>query len=205
MTGGVLQIMRPLTLLRRCRDDRDGVTAVEFAMAGPVLIVLLLGIFDIGHMTYLNAALHGAVQRVARNSALEAADTKTQDDYVTKAVQQVSPGADVVASRKSYYDFNNIDRPEPWNDANNNGTCDNSESYTDENKNGQWDADVGKSGNGGANDVVVYTVAVTYTPLFPIPGLTDSKNQRTLSASAVKKNQPFALQNAVGSAAGVCK
>ena len=197
--------LRPLAVMRRCRDDREGVTAVEFAMAGPVLIVLLLGIFDIGHMTYMTAVLHGAVQRVARNSALEAADTKTQDAYVTKAVQQVAPGSDVKTTRKSYYDFNNIDRPESWNDKNNNGTCDNSEIYTDENKNGQWDADVGKSGNGGANDVVVYTVSVTYSPLFPIPGLTNSKNQRTLTASAVKKNQPFALQNAVGSAAGSCK
>lgn len=202
MTGGVV---RAIHLLRRWRDDRDGVAAVEFAMAGPVLIVLLLGIFDIGHMVYINAALHGAVQRVARDSALEAADTQTQDDYVKTVVQQVSPGADVVAARKSYYDFNNIGRPEPWNDKNNNGTCDNSESFTDENKNGQWDADVGKGGNGGANDVVVYTVTVTYTPLFPIPGLTDRQNRRTMTASAVKKNQPFALQNAVGSAAGVCK
>lgn len=206
MTGGILYtVRRPLAVLRACREERDGVTAVEFAMAAPVLIVLLLGIFDIGHMTYMTAALHGAVQRVARNSTLETADTATQDAFVKTTVQQVAPGAEVTTTRESYYDFNDIDRPEAWNDKNNNGTCDNSEAYTDENKNGQWDADVGKSGNGGANDVVVYTVTVKYTPLFSIPGITNSKNQRTLTASAVKKNQPFALQNSPGSSAGTCK
>ncbi|KHK92036.1 pilus assembly protein TadE [Novosphingobium malaysiense] len=186
------------------RDDSRGVTIIEFAMAAPVLIVLLLGIFDLSHMAYVSAALHGAVQRAARDSAIESADTATQDAYIEKLVRQAAPGATVTTQRKSYYDFADIERPEAWNDKNNNGVCDNSESYTDENKNGQWDADVGKSGNGGANDVVVYTVTVTYEPMFPIPGLYGSSDKRTLSASAVRKNQPFALQGSRGSAAGTC-
>ncbi|MCT2400456.1 TadE/TadG family type IV pilus assembly protein [Novosphingobium mangrovi (ex Huang et al. 2023)] len=206
MTGrtGMAGWERIVALFARCRDDRRGVTALEFALAGPVLIILLLGIFDIGHMTYVTSVLQGAVQSVARNSALETADTATEDAYVEEMVQRVAPGATVTTSRKSYYDFADIDRPESWNDTNNNGTCDNSETYTDENKNGRWDADVGKSGNGGANDVVVYTVTMTYKPLFPIPWITDSNATRTLEASAVKKNQPFSLQNSLGSAAGSC-
>ncbi|TCM37131.1 TadE/TadG family type IV pilus assembly protein [Novosphingobium aerophilum] len=198
-------VRRFAALLRRCGAAREGVTAVEFALAAPVLIMLLMGIFDIGHMAYVRAVLQGAVQQVARNATLETADTATEDAFVSKIVGGVAPGAVVEFSRSSYYDFTDIARPESWNDKNNNGICDNGETYTDENKNGQWDADVGKSGNGGANDVVIYKVNVTYSPLFPIPGLTNRDATRTLSATAVKKNQPYSLQQAYGSAAGTCR
>ena len=70
---------RARAVLRQCRADRRGVTIVEFAMAAPVLIILLLGIFDLAQMAYVSAALHGAVQRAARDSAIESADTATQD------------------------------------------------------------------------------------------------------------------------------
>ena len=60
MTGGRLHALRA-----RLRRDQWGVTALEFAVAGPVLIVLLMGIFDIGHMAYVSAVLHGAVEESA--------------------------------------------------------------------------------------------------------------------------------------------
>jgi len=191
--------------LRRVAEDRSGVTVVEFALVAPVFLLLLMGIFDIGHMAYVRSVLQGAVQQVARSATLETADTATGDDYVRKVVEGVAPGAKIDITRSSYYDFTDIARPEVWSDKNNNGRCDNGEAYTDENGNGQWDADIGKSGNGGANDIVVYKVSVTYKPLFPVPGLTDRNATRTLAATAVKKNQPFALQTEYGSAAGTCK
>ena len=52
--------------------------------------------------------------------------------------------------------------------------------YVDENGNGSWDADIGKSGNGGANDVVMYTVSVEYDPLFPNPFVDNGTGTRTL-------------------------
>jgi len=191
--------------LRRVRDDRRGVTVIEFAVAGPVLFILLMGIFDLGHMAYIRAVLQGAVQEVARNGTLEVAQTEAGDAYVRKLVRGVAPGAEVEVSRSSYYDFTDIARAESWNDKNNNGICDNGEAYTDENKNSRWDADIGKSGNGGANDVVVYTVKVTYAPVFPVPGLTNSGTRRTMTATSVRKNQPYATQMAYGAAAGVCE
>lgn len=188
----------------RIRRDRRGVSTIEFALVAPVFIGLLLGIYDLGHRAYLSAVLHGAVQQVARNDALEIADTAKADAYVTDLVQGVAPGAKVDAKRVSYYDFADIKRPESWNDKNGNGVCDNGEGYTDENRNGHWDADVGTNDNGGANDVVLYTVTVTYTPIFVNPFASATSNARTISASAVKKNQPYALQESYGSAAGIC-
>lgn len=191
-------------MLGRLRRARGGVAAVEFAMAAPVLLVLLLGIYDIGHMVYVSAVLRGAVQQVARDGTLEIANTAKADAFVREIVGRVAPDAVITTTRKSYYDFADINRPESWNDANNNGVCDNGEAYTDENRNGQWDANVGKSGNGSAGDVVLYTVTVTYEPLFPVPFTANSDATRTLSATSVKKNQPYALQAGYGAAARTC-
>jgi Flp pilus assembly protein TadG len=189
---------------RRCRDDERGATVIEFAVAAPILIALLLGIYDMGHWAYLTAVLRGAVNQAGRSDALETADTAKADAYVSSIIKGVAPGATVVSKRVSYYDFADIKRAEAWNDKNGNGICDNSEGYTDENKNGRWDTDIGSSNNGGANDVVLYTVTVTYTPIFFNPFGGSKNAARTISASAVKKNQPYALQAKYGSEAGKC-
>lgn len=200
----VVRAKRFAALLRHGRDNREGVSTVEFALASPVLIMLLLGVYDIGHMAYLSAVLHGSVQEVARGATIEGADTAAADSHVASIVAHVAPGAVVTTSRTSYYDFADIGRPESWNDKNGNGTCDDSETYVDENRNAQWDADVGESGNGGSGDVILYTATVNYKPLFPVPFLTEADSTRTLNATAVKKNQPYGLQENYGSSAGVC-
>jgi hypothetical protein len=194
----------PGALLARIAAARDGNTIVEFSIMAPVFLLLLLGTFDIGQMVYGRAVLHGAVQEAARNSSLETSNTEEADEKVESAIMPVLPGATMETSRVSYFDFNDVGRPEAWNDSDDSGTCDNGESFTDENRNGAWDADVGQSGNGGAGDVVLYTVTVTYTPVFNVPYLHNHDGTRTFSATAVKKNQPFAEQEEYGSDAGVC-
>lgn len=190
--------------LGRLRRDARGVAAVEFAMVAPVLFLLLIGVYDMGHTAYVSAVLHGAVKDVARDAGLEGTSTTKADTYVRSLVRRVAPEATVTATRTSYYDFSDIARPEAFNDQNANGVCDNSEGYTDENRNGRWDADIGQDGNGGANDVVLYTVQVVYKPLFPLPILDNSDQMRTITAKAVQKNQPYALQGKYGSQAGTC-
>jgi Flp pilus assembly protein TadG len=186
------------------RRDQRGVSGVELGLMGPLFIMLLLGIYDVGYTAYLHSVLQGAVQQVARNGTLEDANTAKADTYVTNMIHGILPGSQVVAKRVSYYDFADIKRAESWNDKNGNGVCDKSESFTDENRSGQWDADVGSKDNGGANDVVLYTVKVTYKSLFPNPFMASSTNERSISASAVRKNQPYALQEKYGSGVGVC-
>lgn len=196
--------MTGASLVRRLRVSEHGSAVIEFAVAAPVLLLLLIGIYDMAHRAYLTAILHGAVEEASRQNGLEIADTAKADAYVTAMVQRVAPGAEVKFKRSSYYDFADIKRAEAWNDKNSNGKCDNGETYTDENRNGQWDADVGTSDNGGGNDVVLYTATVTYTPVFIVPFLPNSTAQRTLAASTVRKNQPYQLQEKYGSDAGSC-
>lgn len=186
------------------RHDRRGVTAVEFAVIAPVFFMLLLGAFDMGHMIYAHSALTGAVQAAARSASLESRDIKAIDAMVTDIVRDVVPDAAIAVKRTSYFDFADIGRPEPWNDRNSNGQCDNSENFTDQNGNGSWDSDMGSSGGGGANDVVVYRVEMEYTSPFAVPLLPFTTGKRTLVGAAVRQNQPFAEQAARGSAVGTC-
>ncbi|HMT45675.1 MAG: hypothetical protein RL702_1959 [Pseudomonadota bacterium] len=191
-------------LCGRLARARDGVAATEFALIAPVFLVLMMGIFNVGQTAYGSSVLNGAVQKAARESSLESGDTDAADAMVRELATPVFPGATFTSERTSYYDFADIGRPEKFNDQNNNGECDGGETYVDENSNGGWDRDIGRSGNGGANDVVVYTVQVRFQPVFRIPFAPEQWGWKTLTASALKKNQPFADQQEYGSSGGTC-
>lgn len=195
---------RQRALLRRLGAARDGAAAIEFAIVAPVFLVLLLGLFDIGHMAYVRAILSGAVEKAARSGTLESVNTVVADNMVKAEIKPILPDAKIETSRRSYYDFTDVGRPEKWTDANHDGTCNDGEPYVDENRSGQWEQDVGRVGNGGANDVVLYTVSVTYKPIFTARFFGDHDKERKLTAVGVRKNQPYANQTANGSKAGTC-
>lgn len=188
--------------------DRRGATIVEFALVAPMFLVLLFGLLDAGQMIYAKSILTGAVQRAGRDAALEMRDTAQIDTKVFNLVHGVLPGItrnDMTATRTSYSDYSDVGRPEAWNDANGNGICDNNETYVDENRSGQWEADVGRTGSAGtANDVVVYAVEVRFRPLFEVPLLPAFWGERTLSARTMIRNQPFGNQADYGSTTGSC-
>lgn len=188
---------------RGLRAASDGVTAVEFALVAPIFLMMMFGLYDLGQMVFGKIQLQGVVQDAARSSSLETANTAEADAKVLEGVRKVLPGATIESKRQSYYDFTDIARPEKWDDTNKNGTCDNGETFVDENRTGTWEPDVGRDSNGGAGDVVLYTVTVTYKRVFPVP-FWGSGAERTMVATAVKKNQPFAAQQALGSSVGKC-
>lgn len=196
----------PGTLLegRRLLADPAGVTVIEFALVAPMFLLLIVGCLDLGQMVYAVGVLDGAVEKAARESTLETGDTTAADAQVEDVILKVLPGADVSSTRRSYFDFSDIERPERWNDANNDGACSEGENYVDENNNGDWDSDVGSTGNGGANDVVMYTVTVRYDPIFALPLVPIDWSRREIASTAVRRNQPFATQDALGSQSGTC-
>jgi len=191
-------------LARDLRSDETGSAVMEFGLIITVFMTLMLGLFDLGQLAYTQSVLNGAVQEAARSSSLEINDTAVADARVLELTRISAPGATISTSRVSYFDFADIKRAEAWNDEDGDGLCNNDEGYTDENGNGQWDEDVGSDGNGGAGDVVIYTVTATYEPLFPNPFYPGGSDSRTVTSSTVKKNQPFSLQDGLGSDAGVC-
>lgn len=184
--------------------DSAGATIVEFAFILPLFLLVIIGCLDVGQMVYGIGVLDGAVEKAARDSTLETGNTAVADAKVADVIGRVLPGARVTSTRESYYAFSDIDRPERWNDSNNDGSCSTGETYVDENSNGSWDQDIGANGNGGANDVVVYKVTVAYDPVFAIPLVPLDWNTRRISSTAVHRNQPFATQQGYGSASGTC-
>lgn len=187
--------------LQRLLRDHSGVTIVEFAMVAPVLLMLLMGLFDLSYNMYTTEMLQGAIHDAARDSTMEGAagNEAALDAIVTTAVHAVAPAAVLSFNRQAYSSFTAIGRPEDYTDVDNNGTCDNGEPYEDANGNGAWDISTGKTGFGGARDAVLYTVTVNYKRAFPIaafiPGQSDDF---TLEASSVLRNQPFGQQNTGG-------
>lgn len=187
-----------IAALRRLSRDESGVTIVEFALIAPALMVLLLGIFDLGYNMYTNEMLQGAIQRAARGSTVEGADAKkaSLDAIVTTEVHTVAANAKLTFDRKSYASFSRVGRPEDYTDTNTNNTCDNGEPYEDANGNGSWDVDPGAAGFGGARDAVLYTVTVTYPRLVPIAAFVPGMNKNfTLKSSTVLRNQPYGAQS----------
>jgi Flp pilus assembly protein TadG len=183
---------------------RDGNTVLEFAMIMPVFFMLLFGVANVGQMLYGKVLLNGAIEAAARTSGTETGNTTVADQIVRNIVSPVLPGAAYTITRYNYDDFTDVGRMEKWTDGNANGTCDNGETYIDENNDGAWD-NVRQSGQGGASDVVVYQVKVVYTPLFKIPLMPSQWRQFTLNSQAVKKNQPFAVQAGAGTNTGSCR
>lgn len=191
-------------LLRRLRAAQDGIAVTEFGLIAPVFFLLLMGLFDVSHMLYARSVFSGAVERAAREASLETGDTEDADQMVEDLIRPVLPDVELETERVSYYDFADIDRSEAFDDENGNDVCDDGEEFTDENSNEEWDQDIGVDGNGGAGDVVMYTVTATYEPLFRVPFLPEAWNTRTLTATALKKNQPFSNQQEYATTGGTC-
>jgi Flp pilus assembly protein TadG len=199
-------IQRRSTLARlahRLRRDVRGVTVVEFAMIAPAFLFLILGMMDVGQLVYARSLIIGAAEEAARSNSLETADLAATEQQVGDMLKLIAPGATVDVTYRSYFDFADVGRPEQLNDENGNGLCDDGESYTDENSNGNWDADIGGSTNGSANDVVLYNVTATFDRLFKVPFLPGGSTY-TVAASAMRKNQPFANQQGYSATAATC-
>ncbi len=185
--GGVL---RPLA-----RDER-GVTVTEFGLIAPVLVMTLMGLFDMSYNFYADTMVEGAVQNAARDSTIErfSNNPAALDAEVTRAVQGVVPNAVVTFERTAYTNYSDVGMAEEYSDTNNDGTCNNNEVFEDINGNGVWDADRSLDATSGARDAVVYTVTATYDRMFPIARLINLDNEVTVRARTILRNQPFNLQ-----------
>ncbi len=187
-----------LNRLRALGRDTRGATLVEFAIVAPVMMLLLMGLGDMAYQIYAQSILNGALQKAGRDSTIQGAanDTADIDAKVSNMVKKIAANATFTYTRKNYDSFSVI-KPEPFTDTNGNGVRDAKECFTDVNGNGTWDSDPGIAGQGGASDVTVYTVTVTYPRLFPVARLFGWSQSMTISASTLLKNQPYASQSVV--------
>ena len=179
--------------LHQLAQSQHGATAVEFALVVPMLLMVVMGLFDMTYNMYTSSMLRGAIQQAARNATTEfgAENTTALDESISKAVHAIAPQANVQFARKSYIDYADVGKPEDYTDLDDDGRCDNGEPFEDVNGNGVWDKDRGITGNGGARDAVLYTVDVTYPRAFGMIGLLGFSPNVVAQAKSILRNQPY--------------
>jgi len=79
-------------------------------------------------------------------------------------------------------------------DVNGNGKYDPGDCWQDDNGNGVYDTDAGKSGIGGADDVVLYSVTLAMPRILPMATLIGLPATQTINVKTTVRNQPFANQ-----------
>ncbi len=172
--------------------DTRGATIVEFAFVAPVLVLTLLGLFDLGYKSYVSSVLQGALHDAARMATVGDKTTTQIDAAVNLRLRSFSRGATITIAKKSYADFSGVKIPEkitsdtvPLN-AYNSTDC-----YEDYNGNGAYDTDRGKGGLGASEDVVNYDITISYPRLFPLTKLMGLPSTDSVHGSTVLRNQPF--------------
>lgn len=191
----------PASTIERLQRDTRGATVVEFAAIAPCLLMVILGVMDLGYNLYATSLLEGAIQAAARDSTIEGAEGRRVDidDRVRDVVDDLVFDADVEFDRRAYTDFSDIARPEEFTDSNGDGICNAGEPFEDANGSGAWDDDRGKDGMGGARDAVLYTVTVSYPRAFPVMGLLGFDETVSTKSRTVLRNQPYDEQDMAAS------
>jgi hypothetical protein len=187
----------------RLRSNQRGTTLMEFAFVAPTLSLMLLAAFDFSYGQYVGSVLQGEVQKSGRDAALEGSTSAlaSLDGRVRTRVDTLVENATYTITRKNVASFERAGQAEPFIDAVHGGNpldgiCNQGEAYTDENGNSSFDsaATAGSDGQGGARDITVYSVRVSYPRLFPLNGLLGLPTTVTQTATTVLRNQPFGQQ-----------
>ena len=174
------------------RDDR-GATAIEFAFVSVPVIYLMVGIIEFSvAMTVANSleAATNLSSRLGKTGYVE--DQLTQKQTIRDEIERrVGPLIDMnklVITTQAYQDFDDLDTPDPWNDANNDGEVDAGE-WTDMNGNGFCD---GCSGLGSGENVAIYKISYPWSIMTPIiANIVGEDGVIELTAYSVVKNEPY--------------
>lgn len=185
-----------LSFLRKIRRDQRGVSAVEFGLTAPILFLVISGTLDMAQGYYVNTVLQGALNAAGRKSSLQSGpnDATKLDTAVSTMIKYAMPKASVTFTRKNYAQFSSVGRPEDFTDTIKNNTYDPTECFVDMNGNGIWDSDMGSNGLGGANDVQVYKVSVSYKPMFGFGSYLGLPTNQKMQGTTILRNQPYSTQ-----------
>lgn len=187
-----------LGLLRRLARARDGSASMEFALALPLLLLLLLGMFEVSMILFVNTSVEGGLREAARYGITgQTPETGTREDQIIAILDRYTLGMvdldSAEISFRTYESFNDVEQPEPWVDAPPlNGVYDPGETYDDLNGDGQWSEDRGIAGVGDAGDVVLYDIRYDWALLTPfLSNLLGDAGVVHMRASIVVRNEPY--------------
>ena len=183
----------PLAVLRR---DSSGAAIVEFALILPVMCVLLLGTLDLGYRSYVNSIIQGSLHEAARMGTVGGIPTSAIETRVRDRLRDFSRNATITVTTQSYSEFSGVRTPETiTQDTAPIGTYNSGDCFEDANGNGSFDLDRGRSGMGGAEDVVHVEVTMTYPHIVPVGKLLGWSGNVSVTQNTVLRNQPYAGRN----------
>ena len=174
-----------------------GVSVIEFALAAPVVFLVVIMLLEFAMMMFVQALLEGGVREAARYgvTGYVSAGVSREDQIRAIVAKNMTGLVDMSAATVTelvYPTFSDIGKPEPFTDVNGNGIRDPGEPFTDVNGNGTWDADMGIPDAGGPGDIVLYTVKVTYQPITPVLlPLFGIDGRIPMQASVAVMNEPY--------------
>lgn len=184
--------MTPRLPLRALRHDARAATIVEFALILPVLCMMLLGTLDLGYRSYVASVVQGALHDAARMATVGNVTTAQIQTYVQNKLQAFARNATITTTTRSYSDYSGVKVAETiTNDTSPFGVYNVGDCYQDSNGNGTYDTDRGRSGTGGAEDVVYFEVTMTYPHILPVGRLFGWSSNVTTTQNTVLRNQPF--------------
>jgi len=165
-------------------------------MLSPVLLLLIMGIIEFSLIMFTQTMLEsatGTTARIGRTGSDNGSGLSREQQLINNVVDRTAGLLErelLTVTMTTYSSFSNVNRPEPFIDANSNGFYNNGETFTDINGNGRWDEDMGAEGAGGANDIVVYTVSYPWRITTPIISAIIGQSV-VLAARTVVKNEPW--------------
>ncbi len=182
--------------LSRLNRDQEGATLMEFGLIAGPLIVLLLGIMEIGYQGYIDTLSKSVMHKVARQASVGG---KTEADVKADVVKGLGPlllkNATVDVKVRSYFEFTNIGKPEKLTtDLNGDGNLDSGDCYLDGNGNGVFDVNTGRTGTGGPDDIVNYEITIDSPRIFPLASMFGASKRMTSYNATAVRNQPYGSQ-----------
>ena len=173
-----------------------GVSAIEFALVAPVLLLIVTGIIEFSLIMFTASVLEGATTDTARlgKTGYVATGTTRQQEIINKVDASTAGLLDptkITVTSEVYSAFSNVGQPEPCIKPTT-PPCPGTPgvNFVDINGNGTWDQDMGAAGLGNPGDVVVYTVSYPWKIVTPIVSAIIG-NTFTITARTVIRNEPY--------------
>ena len=176
--------------------DEGGSPAVEFALAAPVLLLLIAAIIEFGMIMFVTVLMEGGIREAARwgitGQEPEGGRTARILEVVADSTLGLVDMSKATVEITSYPTFEDVGRGEAFVDGNGNGAYDIGETFKDCNGNATWDKNRGEAGAGGAGDVVVYRIDYDWPLLTSLmTPLIGKDGKFHVQASAVVRNEPW--------------
>lgn len=183
--------------LRSLKRDTKGSTLMEFAFGAPILLTVILASMEFGAVMLTSTLMESSLREAARFGITgQQPDDATRLERIIEIVDERTLGlvdmSEAHVDILVYPSFSDIGRGEDYVDGDASGSYDIGETFTDENGNGVWDADIGAAGSGASGDIVVYRMRYDWQSMTPFSShFIGNDGILNLAASIVVRNEPW--------------